>query len=115
VVEPASRVRPGWRKEPDRIDMVRTRAHIHEGKKITLSYRDEHGRDSERTIWPIAIGYLEAVRLLAAWCELRKDFRSFRTDRVVDAVYHDEKYPERRDALRAKWRRSLVWEPPSDA
>jgi len=115
VLEPASRARPGWRREPDRIDMVRTRAHIHEGKKITLNYRDEHGRDTRRTIWPIAVGYLEAVRLLAAWCELRKDFRSFRTDRVIDAVYLDEKYPERRDALRAKWRRSLVWEPPSDA
>jgi hypothetical protein len=24
------------------------------------------------------------------------------------------KYPERRDALRAKWRRSLVWEHPKD-
>ena len=105
---------PGWNREPDRIDMARTRAHIHEGKKIALSYRDEHGRDSQRTIWPIAIGYHEAVRLLAAWCELRKDFRSFRTDRVVDAVYHDEKYPERRDVLRAKWRHSLVWEAPSD-
>ena len=97
VLEPASRARPGWNREPDRIDMARTRAQIHEGKKITLSYRDEQGRDSQRTIWPIAIGYHETVRLLAAWCELRKDFRSFRTDRVVDAVYLDEKYPERRD------------------
>ena len=26
VLEPASRARPGWRREPDRIDMVRTRA-----------------------------------------------------------------------------------------
>jgi predicted DNA-binding transcriptional regulator YafY len=114
VLEPASRARPSWRKEPDRIDMVKTRAQIHEGRKIALRYRDEHGRDSERTIWPIAIGYLEAVRLLAAWCELRRDFRSFRTDRVIDAIYLDEKYPERRDLLRAKWRRSLVWEAPSD-
>jgi predicted DNA-binding transcriptional regulator YafY len=114
VLEPASRANPTWRKQPDRIDMARTRAQIHEGKKIALRYRDEQGRDSERTVWPIAIGYLEAVRLLAAWCELRRDFRSFRTDRVVDAVYLEEKYPERRDLLRAKWRRSLVWEHPSD-
>ena len=114
VLEPASRAQRSWRKEPDRIDMVKTRSQIHEGRKITLRYRDEHGRDSERTIWPIAIGYLEAVRLLAGWCELRRDFRSFRTDRVVDATYLDEKYPERRDLLRAKWRRSLVWEAPSE-
>ena len=60
------------------------------------------------TLVPIAIGYHEAVRILAAWCELRKDFRSFRTDRVVDAVYHDEKYPERRDLLRAKWRHACA-------
>jgi predicted DNA-binding transcriptional regulator YafY len=114
VLEPASRARTNWRKEPDRIDMARTRSQIHEGKKIALRYCDEQGRNTERTIWPIAIGYHEAVRILAAWCELRKDFRSFRTDRVVDAQYLDEKYPERRDALRAKWRRSLVWEHPKD-
>ncbi|MCA1451849.1 YafY family transcriptional regulator [Bradyrhizobium sp. BRP22] len=114
VLEPASRARWARNQEPDRIDMVRTRSQIHDGKKITLNYRDEHGRDTERTIWPIAVGYHEAVRILAAWCELRKDFRSFRTDRVLGAIYHDEKYPERRDLLRARWRRSLVWEAPKD-
>ena len=84
VLEPASGARPGWNREPDRIDMVRTRSQIHEGKKIALHYRDEQGRATERTIWPIAVGYYEAVRLLAGWCELRKDFRSFRTDRVIE-------------------------------
>jgi predicted DNA-binding transcriptional regulator YafY len=114
VLEPASRARPAWRREPELIDMARTRAQIHAGKKITLHYRDEQGRESRRTIWPIAVGYLEAVRLLAAWCELRNDFRSFRTDRVIDADYLDEKYPERREALRNKWRKSLVWELPKE-
>src|SRR5260370_17006405 len=87
VLEPASRARPAWQKEADRIDMVRTRSQIHEGKKIALRYRDEHGRDSERTIWPIALGYLEAVRLLAAWCDLRKDFPSFPTYLLAYAIY----------------------------
>ena len=114
VLEPASRARPSWNREPDRMDMVRTRTHIHEGKKIMLRYRDEQGRPSERMIWPISVGYLEAVRLPAAWCELRNDFRSFRTDRVVEATYLEERYPERRDVLRAKWRQSLVWGPPKD-
>ena len=114
ALEPASGARPTWNREPDRIDMVRTRAQIHEGRKITLHYRDEQGRATERTIWPIAVGYYEAVRLLAGWCELRKDFRSFRTDRVLNADYLDEKYPERRDILRARWRQSMVWERPKD-
>ena len=74
VLEPASRARPSWNREPDRLDMARTRTQIHEGKKIMLRYRDEQGRASERTIWPISVGYLEAVRLLAAWCELRERF-----------------------------------------
>ena len=30
VLEPASRARSAWNREPDRIDMVRTRAQIHE-------------------------------------------------------------------------------------
>src|SRR5260370_22227175 len=93
VLEPASRARPVWNREPDRIDMVRTRAQIHEGRKITLNYRDEHGRDSERTIWPIAVGYHERVRLFAAWCELRKGFRSFRIERVSEAGTASGKYP----------------------
>jgi predicted DNA-binding transcriptional regulator YafY len=45
---------------------------------------------------------------LIAWCELRQDFRSFRTDRVTAAGFLDERYPERPGALRTKWRRSLV-------
>ena len=94
--------------------MVRTRSHIHEGKKITLHYRDEQGRATERTIWPIAVGYHEAVRLLAGWCELRKDFRSFRTDRVIERRLSRGEIPERRDILRARWRQSLVWERPKD-
>src|SRR6201998_386758 len=58
VLEPASGARPGWRREPDRIDMARTRAQIHEGKKIALRYRDEHGRDTDITILRRAIWHV---------------------------------------------------------
>ena len=77
------------------------------GRKIALCYRDEQGRESERTVWPVTVGYMETVRHLIAWCELRQDFRSFRTDRVTAAGFLDERYPERPNALRAKWRRTL--------
>ena len=114
VLEPASRARSAGTGSPTASTWCGRARRSMKARRSRCNYRDEHGRDSERTIWPIAVGYHEAVRILAAWCELRKDFRSFRTDRVIDAVYHDEKYPERRDLLRARWRRSLVWEAPKD-
>lgn len=107
ALEPASRARPNLDNEPDSIDMTQLRAHIHASKKVVLHYCDEQGRDTRRTIWPIAVGYLETVRHLAGWCELRKDFRSFRIDRIAQAVFLDEKYPERRAALRVKWMKSM--------
>jgi len=107
VLEPASRAPPAWNAVPDALDMTKTRAHIHAGRKIALDYRDEQGKPSRRTVWPVAVGYFQTARVLVAWCELRRDFRSFRTDRVAGADFLDERYPERPAALRSKWRRAL--------
>ena len=104
VMEPATRAAPAWRSLPDRLDMAAARRAIHDGRKIRLSYRDEQDRETARTVWPFAVGYHEAVRLLLAWCELRGDFRSFRTDRVTGAEFLEARYPERPTTLRAKWR-----------
>ena len=90
------------------------RAAIRAQTKLAIAYEDEQGRRTERVVWPIQLGFMDRARVLAAWCELRKDFRSFRTDRVMNADYLDEKYPERRDILRARWRQSMVWERPKD-
>lgn len=113
ALEPTGATPPAWKAVPDALDMALVRLHIRAGKKIRLHYRDEQGRESERKVWPIAIGYLDAVRLLIAWCELRKDFRHFRTDRVLAAAFLDERYPERPAALRTKWRRSLQQREPA--
>jgi predicted DNA-binding transcriptional regulator YafY len=93
---------------PDGLDMARVRAWIHAGRKIALDYKDEHGQPSQRIIWPIAIGYMETVRLLIAWCELRTDFRHFRADRVLGADFLDERHGERPSVLRARWRKTLM-------
>ncbi|MEJ2624780.1 MAG: YafY family protein [Pseudolabrys sp.] len=111
ALEPATGAPPSWKKEQDAIDMAQVRMQIHAGRKIALHYRDEAGRESERTIWPIAVGYLDTVRLLIAWCELRNDFRHFRTDRVLTAEFLDARYPERPARLRAKWRKSVTQGP----
>jgi predicted DNA-binding transcriptional regulator YafY len=108
VMEPASRAPPAWNVPADGLDLAKARAQIHAGRKIALDYRDEHDRRSHRKVWPVAIGYFQTVRLLVAWCELRRDFPAFRTDRVEGVEFLDERYPERPAALRIKWRRVLA-------
>jgi len=107
VLEPATGTPPAWDQAPDTLDMAEVRASIRAGTKIALRYRDERERESERVVWPVIVGYLESTRVLVAWCELRQDFRSFRTDRVVDATFLKETYGEKPSALRARWRKTL--------
>ena len=68
-----------------------------------LRYRDEQGRETERRVWPFGLVYFDQVRLLAAWCELRGDFRHFRADRIAALNETGERYPQRRQALLQKW------------
>jgi predicted DNA-binding transcriptional regulator YafY len=96
----------------DTMDVARLRAWIRAQKKVNLTYRTEDGAESQRTVWPIAIGYYETVRVVAAWCELRNDFRHFRTDRVIEAEFIDERYPTRRETLRVAWRKYMAQQTP---
>jgi predicted DNA-binding transcriptional regulator YafY len=73
-------------------------------------YRDAQSHETERSIWPSIVGYAETVRLLAPWCELRQDFRHFRTDRIVTAEFLEERYGCRPGELRARWRRFMELE-----
>lgn len=108
VFEPVGRAVPAAAMQKDNLDMALVRSQIHNGRKLAIGYRDEKGAESRRTIWPIAIGYLETVRHVVGWCELRRDFRSFRTDRIGEAEFLDDRYPERPAALRAKWLKTLT-------
>jgi predicted DNA-binding transcriptional regulator YafY len=42
--------------------------------------------------------------VLAAWCELRRDYRHFRTDRIIGLRLTDRRYPRRRRVLMKEWR-----------
>ena len=91
----------------DSIDTARVRGAIHAQTKIFMRYRDLGDRDTERTVWPIGIGYFDLVRTIIAWCELRQGFRSFRTDRVRDAQFLELRYPTPRTRLRAQYRKEM--------
>jgi predicted DNA-binding transcriptional regulator YafY len=106
ALEPSTRAATNYNVVPDGLDMAQVRGAIRAARKIKLTYRDEQEQETLRTVWPFAVGYHETVRIMVAWCELRKDFRSFRTDRVAEAEFLDERYPERPATLRARWRKA---------
>ncbi len=73
-------------------------------RKLTLTYRDLHERESVRTIWPFALAFFDRARVVVGWCELREGFRHFRTDRIAALTPLETRYPRRRDALLREWR-----------
>lgn len=80
---------------------------IRQRAKISLTYRDSKNTLTDRVIWPILLGYRDAGRIIAAWCELREGFRYFRTELIVQGQILPDKIPRRMDLLRAEWRAAM--------
>lgn len=95
---------PMFRGEPVAIDASVIRASIRKEQKLVITYRDQDGAGTTRTLWPLLIGFFDKVLVLAAWCELRQDYRAFRVDRIQSAEPKDERYPRRRAELVKEWR-----------
>lgn len=109
LLEPAGAAPPAFPDAPaDVIDMARVRTAIRTQGKIGLIYRDEKGAETARTVWPIAVSYWERVRLIVAWCELRRAFRHFRTDRIVAAEFLPIRFTTPRARLKAQWHKELL-------
>jgi proteasome accessory factor B len=56
-------------------------------KRVTLTYQAATtGLTSKRDLDPYAMVYREGAWLVVGWCHLRKEIRSFRVDRIREAV-----------------------------
>lgn len=72
--------------------------------KVEIEYGDRRGRATRRVVWPLVIGFFDEALMLAAWCELRSQFRHFRLDRIGEARILDSRVPARRAALLREWK-----------
>ena len=68
--------------EPITFDLADLRRAVRGQIKVHFRYADVLSRASERTVRPLSLAYFGPVWVLAAWCELREDFRTFRLDRI---------------------------------
>lgn len=85
--------------------------------KLLIHYKDLGGADSQRNIRPLGCFYWGKVWTLSAWCEMRRDFRGFRVDRIhyvrrLDERFRDEPGKTLADLLRVveAERKSKGWD-----
>lgn len=100
----ALRVGPRVIQDAEVLDLGIVRAAIRLQRKLRITYIDGAGQESERVIWPFSLGYFQHFRILVGWCELKGDFRHFRTDRIRGLVSLEESYPRHRADLFKQWR-----------
>jgi predicted DNA-binding transcriptional regulator YafY len=62
------------------------RAAVNDKAVLRITYFDDKDRETRRTVRPLALHFWGAVWTLAAWCNVREDFRNFRLDRVEACV-----------------------------
>jgi len=55
---------------------------IDQRRRLAVNYTADDGTYSERAIRPLGLYFWGKAWTLAAWCEMRNDFRSFRLDRI---------------------------------
>jgi len=75
-------------------------------RKLRMKYVGPTGDATERTVRPLGVFFWGRTWMLAAWCELRNDFRNFRLDRATELLTLDQTFEEEpgktlRDFLRS--------------
>lgn len=90
-------------RSPEEADLgphlPKLREAIRSSTKLVMRYADAAGSPSERVVWPLALFYYSHVALIGAWCELRQDYRMFRSDRIVELRPTGERYDPRNGAV----------------
>jgi len=74
-------------------------------RRLSFQYRDAGDKPSERKVRPLGLYFWGQRWTLAAWCEMRDDFRNFRLDRATRVAignrFADEPGKRLEDFLRA--------------
>lgn len=86
-----------------RAALAQMREAVVDRRRLRFTYGTASGETTDRTVRPLGIFFWGRTWTLAAWCELRDDFRNFRLDRVTELtsleIFADEPGRTLRDLL----------------
>jgi predicted DNA-binding transcriptional regulator YafY len=95
---------------PLAFDMGELRRAVRSQLKVRFRYVDVLRQRSERTVRPLSLAFFGPVWVLAAWCDLRNDFRTFRLDRIEQFDVTGERFRnERGKTLHDFLKRPETW------
>ncbi|WP_280949755.1 MULTISPECIES: YafY family protein [Rhizobium] len=94
----------GAEKGSTLLDLAQVRRAMRDQRKIHITHTDQIGTVSDRTIWPIMLGFIDSKRSVAGWCELHNEFRVFQADHILAVDFLDDRYPRNRRQLVREWR-----------
>lgn len=101
----------GWNRIPKvGVDAQVLRDHIRDTAELRITYVDLQDKRTEREIKPVALTYYIDAVVLAAWCGLRQDFRSFRIDRIAEMAPTGGHFRAEAAQLRRTWAETLKGE-----
>ena len=74
------------------LDKIREAVNHHQ--IIQIDYNSIKEEKTQRVLRPLGLFFWGKVWTLAAWCELRHDYRSFRVDRIDSLIITDDHFKE---------------------
>lgn len=99
-------VAPGRTKPGDGYSthLTPVRRAIRERRKLAVDYEALTGERTQRNLRPLGLAFFGPYWMLAAWCEMRGDFRTFRIERiralkVTEETFRDERGKTMEDFL----------------
>ncbi len=88
------------------VDVADIRRALRIEAKVLLNYRALNGEMSQRVIWPVLVSLFRDAMVLAAWCTVRNDFRTFRIDGMLSFDLLEQKMPKSRKTLFVEWKKT---------
>lgn len=80
---------PGQGETQDKV-----RQALNQRRLLRFAYTREDGTHSSRVVWPLGLYFWGSAWTLAAWCELRGDFRHFRVDRMANIELLEQQFTD---------------------
>jgi predicted DNA-binding transcriptional regulator YafY len=68
------------------------RAAVEQRRRVEITYGGPTGERSERVIRPLGLYFWGGTWTAGAWCELRRDYRNFRLDRIDALTLREDRF-----------------------